>query len=119
MHSAVLGLARMFDLFITPMAAVAGAVAEHIADVFERPGIARALGQQWWRHRAGTGARHRFRHRCRGGPCHLAWGPPSVSMRAHRAGASPRRAVMAAAGPLGIADSVTVLADDAPAADWL
>ncbi|HMN83980.1 MAG TPA: UPF0280 family protein [Burkholderiaceae bacterium] len=42
MVDACVPLAERFDLFLTPMAAVAGAVAEELAQAFERPGIRRA-----------------------------------------------------------------------------
>ena len=117
MVAAVCAPARAFDLFVTPMAAVAGAVAEHVAEAFERPGIARAAINN-------------------GGDIALVLAPqthwdigviadpadPKVGARLRIAAADRIRGIATSGWhgrslSLGIADSVTVLADDAPAAD--
>ena len=43
MHEACSRLARMTVVFITPMAAVAGSVADHLIECFDRPGVRRAF----------------------------------------------------------------------------
>jgi ApbE superfamily uncharacterized protein (UPF0280 family) len=117
MLAATRAIGACFDLFVTPMAAVAGAVAEHIAECFERPGI----------HRASVN---------NGGDIALVLAPgaywdvgvvadparPEVGARLHIAATDRLRGVATSGWhgrslSLGIADSVTVLADDAPAAD--
>jgi uncharacterized protein len=117
MLAAVIGPARVFDLFVTPMAAVAGAVAEHIAESFRRPGIERtsvnnggdialvfAPGRSWDIGVVADPADGRVGAQLRidadqgiGGVATSGWHGRSFS--------------------LGIADSVTVLAENAAAAD--
>ncbi len=66
--------AAFSPMFITPMAAVAGFVAQELIAFYDRPGIERALDQQRRRHRAApragpVGARGRV---CRPGALRLA-----------------------------------------------
>ena len=117
MVQATAALGLRFDRFVTPMAAVAGAVAEHVAECFDRAGIRRASVNN-------------------GGDIALVLAPgahwdigvvadpsrPDVGATLRIASADRPRGVATSGWhgrslSLGIADSVTVLADDAPAAD--
>ncbi len=113
--------------FVTPMAAVAGAVAEEIIAAYRRPGIARA-----WVNNGGDIAIHlaagqslrcgvfgdlaRAAARLAGAP------PPPLDARFEITATSPVRGIATSGWrgrscSLGIADSVTVLAAGAAAAD--
>jgi uncharacterized protein len=106
-----------FDLFVTPMAAVAGAVADHLITTLRRPGINRA-----YINNGGDIALHLVGDR---------WFDVGVVGNAHAPrldgglrvdGSMPVRGVATSGWrgrsfSLGIADSVTVLAADAATAD--
>jgi len=114
------------ERFLTPMAAVAGAVADELIELFRRPGIARAFINN-----GGDIALHLTRGQCyRVGIC-ANIDQPLRSMLAHTAALDsmfeiaadlPVRGVATSGWrgrsfSLGIADSVTVVAVDAAAAD--
>ena len=116
---------RYRERFITPMAAVAGAVADEMHRRRSATASAHGLRQQRRRHRAAPGAGRALRA--------SAWSPirsrdaarpparrstaRSRSTRDCRCAASRRAAGADAASSLGIADSVTVLAASGAAAD--
>ena len=82
MHAAVAPFAS--DQFITPMAAVAGAVAEEILGAMLRNGAASPrLCQQWRRHRAASWRRRAF-YRWPGGPAGRAWRDANHHRRCRR-----------------------------------
>lgn len=109
--------AERFGLFVTPMAAVAGSVAQEIVAHFERPGIRRA-----WVNNGGDialwlaqGASVEV-----GVVCDVA--APSVDARLRIAGADALRGIATSGWrgrsfSLGVADAVTVLAGTAAMAD--
>jgi ApbE superfamily uncharacterized protein (UPF0280 family) len=117
MVDACVPLAGHFDLFLTPMAAVAGAVAEELAQAFERPGVRRASlnnggdiavvlapGESW---RVGVVSDP---------------GAPALDARFALSAGGRTRGVATSGWrgrslSLGIADSVTVLARSASRAD--
>jgi ApbE superfamily uncharacterized protein (UPF0280 family) len=114
--------------YITPMAAVAGAVAEEIVAAYRRPGIARA-----WVNNGGDIAVHLAPGQAlRVGLCaelarldlerSTALGPDGLAGRFELGASQPARGVATSGWrgrsfSLGIADAVTVLADTAAQAD--
>ena len=109
------------DRFITPMAAVAGAVADEIMDAMRA-----ARPQRAYVNNGGDIALHlapqtRFAsdwsRTCRATGRSIRWTAVSNSTRRCRCAASPRAGWRGRSFSLGIADSVTVLAADAAAAD--
>lgn len=117
MARACLPFAETFGLFITPMAAVAGAVADHLIVHFHRPGIARAYVNN-----GGDIALHL----ADGSSYDIGVVTDVAAPRLDgqlRIGAAEAVRGVATSGwrgrsfSLGIADSVTVLAEDAAAAD--
>jgi len=110
-------LVRAFDLFLTPMAAVAGAVADHLIGTLCGPGIERA-----YINNGGDIALHLT------GRCSFDVGvvanayAPRLDGGLRVAADSPVRGIATSGWrgrsfSLGVADSVTVLAADAAAAD--
>jgi len=108
---------EQFGLFITPMAAVAGSVADEVAEAFRRPGIERAY--------VNNGGDIALclapdRHYDVGIVANIEW--PGVDGRFRIEATSPVRGIATSGWrgrsfSLGIADSVTVLARTAAVAD--
>jgi ApbE superfamily uncharacterized protein (UPF0280 family) len=117
MAAACLPFARGYGLFITPMAAVAGSVADEIVDCLVRPGLARAHVNN-----GGDIALHleECRHYDVGLVTNLDI--PALDGRFAVDAASPVRGIATSGWrgrsfSLGVADSVTVLAATAAEAD--
>ena len=106
-----------FNLFITPMAAVAGAVADHLIVTLRRPGIERA-----YINNGGDIALHLSAGACFDVGVVTNYHAPQLDGDLRVDASSPVRGVATSGWrgrsfSLGIADSVTVLAIDAAAAD--
>lgn len=117
MLRACLPFARDFGLFLTPMAAVAGAVADHLIGHFARPGIARA-----YINNGGDIALHLTPGQSFDIGVVADIEAPRLDGTLSVAAADAVRGVATSGWrgrsfSLGIADSVTVLAADAAAAD--
>jgi len=117
MHEASSRLARATGVFITPMAAVAGSVADHLIDCFARPGVRRAYVNN-----GGDIALHleADAHYRVGLVADL--GAPAIDAEFDVLGSERVRGVASSGWrgrslSMGIADTVTVIGADAASAD--
>ncbi len=117
MHEACSRVARLTGVFVTPMAAVAGSVADHLIGCFERPGIRRAYVNNGGDIALHLGSDTSYRVGLVGN-----LDAPTLDASFVVSGNEVSRGIASSGWrgrslSMGIADTVTVIASDAAAAD--